>query len=408
MGVSMKTVSIISNNLECDELVGYFARLEKYFILNGWQSVKSLDADLYVIVACGAVDFVHDRVKNALNDISLKKGNFNSTVIMGCQPVTYEGKLKSIFDGKMINYGQESMLDELIDAEYTFESVSVPNIFNSPVNRKNELFTIIISTGCMMKCTYCVIKKAHGYITSKPVDEICEEFKHAVRLGYKNIAIGGTDTSVYGHDINTNFIALIKKLRAIDSTVKFYVDNLHPHNLLKYRDDFIELAGQNAFSYLHIAFQHIDDVMLDRMGRTAHFEQVYAMIGEMKKVCPKLILFTDFICAFPGETEEQYEKLLDFVKKDTIFDYYYIHDYCDIDGAVSYNYTDKISDDVKTERCQKLMIAFERRKDEKISLLDPEAYRIFKSRYDVESEADKDNPQGYYFCKNTYLEPALV
>lgn len=400
----MKTVSIISNNLECDELVGYFSRLEKYFLLNGWDTVDGLDADLILIVACGAVDFVYDRVKKALDDIKLIKGNFDSTIIMGCQVVTYKEMLQKIYSGRMVKYGDEKMLDDLINASYKFSDVGVPNVFNSPLQKENELFSIIISTGCLMKCTYCVIKKAHGYINSKPIEEICAEFELAVQSGYKNVALGGTDTSVYGLDINTNIITLIKRLRTIDSTVNLYIENLHPHNLLDYQDDYIELAKQKAFDYLHIAFQHVDNEMLKRMGREADFEKVYAMIKQMKKEYPKLIIFTDFICAFPGESDQQYEKLLDFVKNDNCFDYYYIHDYCDIYGAVSYNYDNKISDDLKKERWQKLIIAFERRRDEKVKQMDADVYRIFKSRYDIESEVDLIDPKGYYICKNTYTE----
>ncbi len=402
----MKTVSIISNNLECDELVGYYSKLEKYFLQNNWRITKNLNADLIVIVACGAVDFVFNSVKYALEDIKLKKGNFNSTVIMGCQVITYGKKLDEIFNGKMVKFGEESVLDDLINADYKFSSVTIPNVFNSPLETKNELFTIIISTGCLMKCTYCVIKKAHGYIKSRSIEEISDEFKLAIKNGYKNIALGGTDTSVYGYDINTNIITLIKKLRTIDDTVSLYVENLHPHNLIKYYNDFIELANQKAFAYLHIAFQHIDNKMLKRMGRETDFVETYNMIKEMKKKHPQLIIFTDFICAFPGETEEQYEKLLDFIKNDNCFDYYYIHDYCDIEGSVSYDYNNKISGEEAKKRWRKLMVAFERRRGAKISQMDADAYRIFRTRYDIESELANTNPKGYYFCENTYVELA--
>lgn len=400
----MKKVLIITNNLECDELVGYFSTLERYFLRNGWESTNSFDADLIIIAACGAIDQVYEQVQNALKDILSIKGNFNSTVIMGCQVVTYRDKLRSIYNGKMISYGQESILDNLICANYKFESVNTPNVFNSPRQTKNELFTIIISTGCLQKCTYCIIKEAHGRIKSKTIEQISDEFSLAVNSGFKHIALAGTDTSVYGYDINTNIIELIKKLRNIDSTVKFYIDNLHPHNLIKYYDDFIELAKQNAFAYLHIAFQHVDNDILKRMGRKADFEEVYTMIRRMKHECPSLIIFTDFIFAFPGESEQQFDKLLSFVKNDKLFDYYYIHDYCDIPGTASYNLSNKISDDTKKERGLKLTVAFERRKEEKINQMDSDNYRIFKHRYDIESELEKDNPKGYYFCKDTFVE----
>lgn len=400
----MKTVSIITNNLECDELVGYFARLEKYFSLNGWQVTKELDADLVIITACGAIDMVHEHVKNALKDIKEIKGNFDSTVIMGCQVVTYHDQLREIFDGKMVKYGDEAILDELIQAEHTFESVSVPNIFNSPRQEKNDLFTIIISTGCLRRCTYCAISKAHGYIKSRPIEDICEEYATAVKNGFKNIAIAGTDTSVYGYDIDTDIVTLLKKLREIDSTTKLFIDNLHPTNLIDFEEDFIQMAKENAFAYFHIAFQHVNDEMLLRMGRKTDFKKVYEMIRKMKEACPSLIMFTDFIFGFPGESNEQFDELLDFVKTDNVFDWYYLHDYSDIPGTPSYRMTNKISEELKKERGLMISIAFERRKDDKISQMDQKNYRVFRHRYDIESQLGKEFPKGYYFCQNTYVE----
>lgn len=400
----MKKVSIITNNLECDELVGYFSRLEKYFLQNGWEVTKGFDADLIIITACGAIDMVHEHVKNALKDIKELKGNYDSTVIMGCQVITYREQLKEIFDGVMISYGQESVLDEMIQAQYKFETVATPNVFNSPRQEKNDLFTILISTGCLKRCTYCAINKAHGYIRSKSIEQVCKEFTDAVNHGYKNIAIAGTDTSVYGYDIDTNIAVLLKKLREINSDVKLFIDNLHPHNLIKYEEDFVKMAEENAFAYLHIAFQHVDDEMLLRMGRKTDFKKVYGMIQRMKKACPSMILFTDFIFGFPGETDEQFDKLVDFVKNDTVFDWYYLHDYSDIPGTPSYNFTNKISEDVMKERGLKITIAFERRKEEKIENMNQDNYRVFRHRYDIESELGKEFPKGYYFCENTYVE----
>lgn len=400
----MKSVLIISNNLECDELVGYFAKLEQYFILNGWQPVKNFQADLIIIAACGAIDVVHEYVKNALADIKKEKGNYNSTIIMGCQVVTHRSRLNEIYDGKMIGYEQEEQLDAIIDARYKFKDLDIPNVFNLPGEKPNQLFTIIISTGCLRRCTYCIIKSAHGFIQSKTIPEICKEYSVAVAKGFKNIALAGTDTSVYGYDINTDIITLIKELRKIDSTVSFYIENLHPHNLVDYYDDFIQLARENALAYLHIAFQHVDDEILKRMGRQTDFEKVYELIRELKKECARLLIYTDFIFGFPGETEQQFEKLLDFVKEDPYIDYYYIHDYCDIIGTTSYQFADKIDEKTKKDRGSRIMVAFERRKEEKFSKMDPEVYSIFKNRYDIENGLEGKSEKGYVICKDTYVD----
>lgn len=396
----MKKVTIISNNLECDELAGYFSRLEKYFRINNWEISKDLNADLIIIVACGAIDLVYLYVKNALSDIYAKKGDYESTIIMGCQAITYRDKLQQIFDGRMIAYGEENILDEIICAKNKFSDIKTPNVYKFSDEYPNELFTIIISTGCLRRCTYCIINKAHGSIKSKKIQDICEEYAVAIKYGYKNVALSGTDTSVYGYDNGENIINLLDKLIQMDSTIQFYIENLHPHNLIKYKEEFIRLTEKNIFAYLHIPLQHVDDAILKKMGRDTVFSEIYDMVIKLKEVSPKTIIITDFIYGFPGETDAQFSKLLEFVQNDAYFDYYYIHDYSDIPGTASYNFKSKIREEEMKKRGLQIMVAFERRKKEKKSRMDSHNYRIFRNRYNIEEFIRKE--KGYYICENTY------
>ncbi|AIJ35238.1 radical SAM protein [Porphyromonas gingivalis] len=402
----MRTVAIVTNNVECDELSNYYAKIERYFTINGWKSTNTLDADLILLVACGTVNLMHDRIKHVLEKIYELKGNYRSTIILGCQTITFREALEKVFDGQMIRYNEMPLLDERIGATIKFADIKNSHVFNSPKqkrdNNKNKLFTIVISNGCLMKCTYCIIKKAHGYLKSKTVEEVCNELKIAKRNGYHYIALGGVDTSVYGYDIGTNLIHLIKELIKVDDSIRLYIDNLHPRHLITYQKDFLELAKSNVLEYLHIPFQHVDERILKEMGREADFTQTYDLIKSIKEVAPHVVLFTDFICGFPGETEEEFNKLAEFVKTDECFNYYYLNEYCDIKGTVSSLMTNKIAPQITSKRWKKLLEIFEPRKEMKKRETDASIYERIRHRYNIHEELDRDDPRGYYFCYESY------
>lgn len=400
-----KTVSIITNNVECDELSSYYSKLEKYFVTNGWEVVKSMDADWLVIAACGTVDFLHEAIKAALAARMEKKKTYSSTVLMGCQAITYEKAFNEFYDGKLIKYGQEDKLDNLINARVKFTDIKTSHVFNAPNQKRNndtnKLFTIVISSGCLMKCTYCQIHKAHGYIHSKSIEEIKKEFMVALQNGYKHIVLGGTDTSVYGYDINTNILTLIDSLLEIDDSVKLYIDNLHPMRLTKFKEGLYSLAKRNKLNYLHIPVQHVNNDVLKRMGRASDFQEIYEIIKELKAIAPDMVMFTDVITGFPGETEEQFNELLEFVKNDNCFYHNYINEYCDVELAPSSKMDNKIDSDVRNARWHKLLHEFELKKP----FISEEAQKIIsriKPRYKVLEELADEYPKHYFFCMNSY------
>ncbi len=403
--MTKKTVSIITNNVECDQLSSYYSRIEKYFVANGWEVVKNIDSDLAVMVACGTVDFLHDAIKDALSDRLEKKKTYSSTIIMGCQAITYEKAFKEFYDGEMIKYGEEDRLDTLINASIKYNDIKTSHVFNAPNQKRNndtnKLFTIIISSGCLKKCTYCQIHKAHGYINSKSIEEIKKEFSVAIQNGYKHIVLGGTDTSVYGYDKNTNILTLIDSLLEIDDTVKLYIDNLHPMRLPEFKEGLCSLAERKLIDYLHIPVQHVNNDVLKRMGRASDFQEIYEVIKELKAIAPDMVLFTDVITGFPGETEEQFNELLEFVKSDNCFYHNYINEYCDVELAPSSKMDNKIDSDVRSARWHKLLHEFELRKP----VISEDAQKIIsriKPRYKVHEELVDESPKHYYFCVNSY------
>jgi ribosomal protein S12 methylthiotransferase len=324
---------------------------------------------------------------------------------MGCQAITYEKSFNEFFDGEMIKYGEEDKLDGLINASIKFRDIKNLHVFNAPNQERNndtdKLFTIIISSGCLRKCTYCQIHRAHGYINSKSIEEIKKEFKIALQNGYKNIVLAGTDTSVYGYDINTNILTLIDSLLEIDNSVRLYIDNLNPMRLTEFKEGLLRLAKRNVFDYLHIPLQHVNNDVLKRMGRAADFNEIYEIIKEIKTIDPGIVLFTDVITGFPGETEEQFNELLEFVKNDECFYLNYINEYCEVESAPSSKMDNKIDSELRKARWLKLLHEYELKKP----VLSEKAQKIvkrLKPRYNVHEELVEEYPKHYYFCMNSY------
>ena len=275
---------------------------------------------------------------------------------MGCITKTFTDSLNMIFDGIVIQYGEEDRLDEILKNTTRFNEIDIINVFKKPKqksrNDKNNLFAILIAEGCFMKCTYCIINRAYGKIKSKPVSEIETEYKRAISNGYKNIELIGTDISIYGVDIGTNIVELMNCLLDIDSNVLFYLSNFNANWLNKYTDGFVALASRIA--YIHIPLQHANDEVLKRMGRQDGFDFIYGVLKRMKEINPNIYFNTDLICGFPGETQSEFEDLLEFVKNDTCFSNYTINYYFDNPGTIASQMDNKISTSIKILRRDEL------------------------------------------------------
>lgn len=343
--IRSRTVSVLTNNLCCDQLTGYYTRVEKYFRTNGWRVKNSLSTDYITIVGCGPFSTMSNLVCDMLRTIRKKRKHTQNVILMGCIPSTLSTEMRSIHDGVIIKYGEEDKLDEITKANIRFWDIDTINVFKKPKQKKkhekSNLFAILISEGCFMKCTYCIINRAYGRIRSKPLDEIENEFRKAIVNGYRNIELIGTDTSIYGADIGGNVVELMSSLLNIDPDVKFYLSNFNTNWLHVYHNELVAIA--NKIAYIHMPLQHVNEEVLNKMGRRGDFSFIYDMLKRLKDKNGDIYLNTDLICGFPGETEEQYNELLEFVRNDACFSNYTINYYFDnaetraskMDGKIS-------------------------------------------------------------------------
>lgn len=398
-----KNVTIITNNMQCASNKQFFATMERYFDLNGWTVREDFDTDLVVFATCGFHNEMFDIVVATLGKLKAIGFPAGKIVMTGCVPKTHEPEIKRIFDGKIINFGEESVLDGIIQATVPFAAIQTVNIFKYPFQsqeeEKEQMFNIQIGEGCLRECTFCVINKAHGNIRSRPAEEIAEEFGRAVGLGYKKIFMNATDSFAYGYERGDNIIALIERLLRIESDVKFYFSNLHVRWLREYQDGILSLCKRGVINLLHISLQHVNLEILKMMGRPYNFTETYAIIRRIKSECPYLFMMADLIVGFPGETDEIFTELRDFVKEDKCFNMFMHNQYSDHEGAPSSRFKNKVPPEIKRLRFHMLKAAMrERYPSIALSRINESESHYFK--YMFEREYEKE---GYFFCKDTYI-----
>jgi len=397
--LTKKKVAIITNNIHCGRHVQYFSTLERYFRTNGWTVEKDFNVHKIVICGCGFHDAMSDKIKRTLAEI--RKTNFleKNIIIMACLTKTHEQELKKDFKGQIIALHREELLDNIIHAKIPFEETPPVNMFR--LNEKcyfedtgSENFHIKISEGCLKKCTFCIINKAKGYIQSVPFDKIAGQVKLAVKCGRKKIKLMGEDTFAYGIDTGTTIIELIKKIKAIDPGLGLYFGYLHIRWLNKYAKEILSLCKKRVLNELHIGLQHVNDELLEKMGRPVVFSETYENIRAIKKERSDLYMVADILVGFPGETEEMFNELVEFFKKDKCFNKVKHFGYSDVKGSISSTFKDKVSSDIIAYRWDYLDKILGQRSyssQTNESRIDNETFRI--TRFD-----------DYSFCKDTFDE----
>lgn len=394
-----KKVAIITNNVHCERHVQYFSTVEKYFKANGWIITEDFNAGKIVITGCGFHNAMYEKVERTLKEI--RQFNFleKNIIILACLTKTHEQELMKNFKGYVIGIHQEHLLDELIHAAIPFNDIKPVNVFKAhekcgAENKEYENFYIKISEGCLRECTFCIINKAKGYISSIPFDTIAAQVKTALKNNRKKILLMGEDTFAYGIDAGTTIIELIKKLITRFPAIELNFGYLHIRWLRKYARDIVSLCKQGVLKELHIGIQHVNDHLLKQMGRPVIFSEIYETIREIKRECPGFYMVADILIGFPGETEEIFNEVLEFFKQDTCFNKVKHFGYSDVKGAPSTDFKDKVPADVIAHRWDLLdKVLGERAYSNQVeeSRIDNETFRI--TRFD-----------DYSFCKDTFDE----
>lgn len=219
------------------------------------------------------------------------------------------------------------------------------------IKQKNKkTFYLRLSGGCLGVCTYCGIKDSIGRLKSKPIKTILEEFDNGLNKGYSYFDLQADDVAAYGLDIGLDFPTLLTEMLKRKGNYQFYVSNVYPLYLYKYRKTLFKIFKSNHFDKLEVPIQSGSNDLLKLMKRyPPKISQTVAMLKLIHKINPKIKLRSNFIIGFPGETDSDFKKTLRVIRE-VPFSEILVFRYLVVPNSESAKFKNKIKQSVISKR----------------------------------------------------------
>jgi ribosomal protein S12 methylthiotransferase len=319
-------------------------------------------ADVVVVNTCGFLNSAQSESLAAIGEALNENGKVIVTGCMGAEPE----KITSIYPGVLAVTGPQQY-ETVIDAVHR-AVVPRPDPFLDLLPPEGIKLTprhyayLKISEGCNNHCTFCIIPKLRGRLVSRPAADVLREAQRLVAAGVKELLVISQDTSAYGSDIKyaasewngremrARFFDIAEALGDLGIWIRLHYVYPYPHV-----DEVIELMTQGKIlPYLDIPFQHAAEGVLRRMRRPAAREKTLQRIAAWRQACPELTIRSTFIVGFPGETEADFQSLLDWLDCAEL-DRVGCFRYEPVEGAVANGLAPAVPDEVKQERWHRLM-----------------------------------------------------
>jgi len=329
----------------------------------GYETVPTYeDADLVVVNTCGFIDEAVDESLEAIGEAMAANGKVLVTGCLGAQP----DKIRARHPGVLGITGPHAY-EQVMTAVH--EHLAPPHDpFMDLVPPQGVRLTprhyayLKISEGCNNKCSFCIIPDLRGRLASRPIGEVLREAEGLVRAGVRELLVISQDTSAYGSDIKylpdtwrgeryeTRFLDLARGLGELGAWVRMHYVYPYPHV-----DKVLPLMAEGrVLPYLDIPFQHASPTVLKRMRRPAAAVDTLERIRRWREICPELTLRSTFIVGFPGETEAEFECLLDWLEEAQL-DRVGCFRYSPVDGAAANDVAAPVPAAVTEVRWQRFM-----------------------------------------------------
>ncbi len=350
----------------------------------GYQTSKTFEgADLVIVNTCG---FIDDAVKESLDTIGEALNVNGKVVVTGClgaKAGTDGGNLVQQIHPSVLAVTGPHATQEVMDVVHAHLPKPhdpfidlVPNAFANSFGEAGIKLTprhyayLKISEGCNHRCTFCIIPSMRGDLVSRPVGDVLKEARALFEGGVKELLVISQDTSAYGVDtkyrtgfwdgkpIKTRMLELVQTLGEMAAHYGAWV-RLHYVYPYPSVDEVIPLMATGlVLPYLDVPFQHSHPDVLKRMKRPASGERNLERIQRWREICPELVIRSTFIADFPGETEDEFQHLLDFVREAEI-DRAGCFAYSPVEGAVANDIPGMLSAEVREERRARFMAVVE-------------------------------------------------
>ena len=408
MKIGFISLGCSKNLIDTEMMIGLFEK-NKYQIVNNPQ-----EAEILIINTCGFIESAkQEAIDTILEMAEYKNQNCQYLIVTGCLVQRYKEELEKELPevDLFISIDEYDNLWEkvkrLIKDKNASEKLQL-DYMDRKITTSGYYAYLKIAEGCSNHCTYCAIPKIRGPYISRKIEDILKEARKLSDAGVQEIIVIAQDTTKYGIDLygEPKLAELLKELCKLNfKWIRFLYS--YPETIT---DELIETVRdeEKICKYFDIPMQHISDPVLKRMGRKSNGETIRRVVKKIRKEIPEVVLRTTFIAGFPGETEEQFEELKDFVEE-AKFDRLGVFAYSKEDGTPAVKLDGHIKMSVKKSRANvimKIQNRVSRENNEKLigkkldvlieSVTEDGEYYIGRSMREVPDDTD-----GVIFVENT-------
>lgn len=359
--LSVPKVGVVS--LGCPKALVDSERIMTQLRSEGYQFTSTHDdADVVIVNTCGFLDSAKEESLAAIGKAMKDNGRVIVTGCMGAEPEQITKKYPNIL-AVTGPHQYESVVDAVHDAVPPVHDPFLDLVPEGGLKLTPRHYSYLkISEGCNNRCTFCIIPKLRGDLVSRPIHHVLFEAEKLVNVGVKELLVISQDTSAYGVDLKyaeypwkgarrkTKFYDLCDALGDMGVWVRLHYVYPYPHV-----DDVIPLmAAGKILPYLDIPFQHASPKVLKAMKRPGNQTKTLERIKKWRDICPELTLRSTFIVGFPGETEDDFEMMLEWLQEARI-DRAGCFKYENVAGAPSRDIEGHVPEDVKQERWERFM-----------------------------------------------------
>ena len=323
------------------------------------------EADIIVVNTCAFIESAKEESIDAILDMAKYKENkCELLIVTGCLAQRYKKQIEEELPEVDIILGttQYSKIFEAIDEYYNggkkgafVEDADKLVDYDLPRMQSTPFYSayLKIADGCDNFCTYCIIPKLRGKYRSRPVSSIVSEAKRLAAGGVKELILVAQDTAYYGRDSGEKPEELLEKLSEIKGIEWIRLQYCYPENIT---DALINEIASNPkiVKYIDMPIQHISDNILKRMGRKSRQKEIEALIDELRRRIPGIVIRTSLITGFPGETEEDFEVMKKFLSEYKL-DKVGVFTYSAEEGTPSAEFDGQTDEDTKQRRRAELM-----------------------------------------------------
>ena len=408
-------------NLVDSERILTELRTDGYNIVPSYENV-----DLVIVNTCGFIDSAVQESLEAIGEALEENGR---VIVTGCLGAK-EDQIRQVHP-KVLEVSGPHSYETVMAQVHKYVPKPEHNPYTSLVPKQGVKLTpkhyayLKISEGCDHRCTFCIIPSLRGDLESRSITQVLDEAKRLADAGVKELLVVSQDTSAYAMDtqrkeggvktafwngmpIKNDLMTLCKQLGKLGIWVRLHYVYPYPHV-----DDLIPLMAEGLLlPYLDIPLQHASPKILKAMKRPGKIDRTLERIKQWREICPDLTLRSTFIVGFPGETEEDFQMLLDFLKEAQL-DRVGCFKFSPVEGALATEMADQVPEDVKEERFHRFMqlqqeISAERLKQKIGQTLDVIVDEIDDEGIIGRTKADAPEVDGLVYIENLSGTPVKV